>query len=659
MPRHSFVLAALLVLMGAASALARTGPNPGGRILIDPQGPGTAVRLPDRDGLLARAATPAARIAAPAAVQAVNAPLAAGAVQLDSTWYDIQDMASLGNRIVVGADGRVHVTWEDDFCNFDANGCPPNLNLPNPHPLRGMGYAYRDAVGTWHYVGKAEDPTIRGCCISEVWGGFGALGLTNDGRAIIASHMNEDGCDQRGDLYVQNTAGLQGWKAYLTPITGESYLFPQVAATPGGSFVVLGEIPLGGSYEETADFRVSRIGAEGPTFTCPTGWQGGPWTQVIPLSTFPGGRGAFPSIAASADGRVGVAVGDFGGNVYLVESSDGTFAPATLATRNLTGYSDAAITAPDSTSTQFRAYVNVHVAYNDTTPHVVWSELQARRIGGAVQFFDHRSRIRHWSPAGGATTVKQVQAGEADRYDDVDQGLTGPLCGFNTISVDWPQVGFSADGSEVYVTWLRFVDSEVDPTGDFGLPGIVTGIGFGDIAASVKRAGEPWSAAQNLTQTPMTDERFQSIAKRNAGGVAQLFYQSSATNEAGVAAIGDRGGEPGNMLRRLAYLERALAGSVLDVGDAPPASALPPLRVYPNPARGSVRFAADFARVRTGGSIEVYSAAGRRVARVSLDSAEALWNGRDAQGRALPSGLYFARLASAPETASTKFLLLH
>ena len=57
-------------------------------------------------------------------------------------------------------------------------------------------------------------------------------------------------------------------------------------------------------------------------------------------------------------------------------------------------------------------------------------------------------------------------------------------------------------------------------------------IGFGDIACSVKRTGQPWSAPQNVTQTPMTDERFVSIAKRNAGGMAHLFYQSSATNEA-------------------------------------------------------------------------------------------------------------------------------
>ena len=31
--------------------------------------------------------------------------------------------------------------------------------------------------------------------------------------------------------------------------------------------------------------------------------------------------------------------------------------------------------------------------------------------------------------------------------------------GFNTLSVDWPQVGFSADGREIYVAWLRFADA--------------------------------------------------------------------------------------------------------------------------------------------------------------------------------------------------------
>jgi hypothetical protein len=642
---RSFPLFVLALTAWAPAAETRTGPNPDGRLIFEPGRPGAVV-----------AGSAAARPAGADAAQVVNVPLAAGAVQIDSTYYDIQDMGSMGAHIVVGADGRIHVTWQDDFCENDVNGCPPNLNLPQPHPLRGMGYAYRDAQGTWHHLGKAEDPSIRSCfCVTELFGGFGSILLTNDGRAAIAQHMNEDGCDLRGDLYIQNTLNQPGWKAYLTPITDPSYLFPTAAATPGGSFVVLGEIPKAGDYSEVERFAVSRIAAEGPTFVCPTGWQGGAWTQIASPTLFLGGTPAFPQIAAASDGRVGVAVGDFGGNVFLIESSNGTFDAGTITTRNLTNYSQGTITASDSTSTEYRPYVHCAIAYNDTTPHVVWSELQARREGGQVFYYDHRSRIRHWSSVDGVSTVRQVQPGEADTYDDVDQGLAGPLCGFNTISVDWPQVGFSEDGTETYVVWLRYVDSEVDPTGNMGLPGIVTGIGFGDIMASVRRAGEPWSPAQNLTNTPQTDERFVSLAVRNPGGKAHLLYQSSATNQAGVAAIGDRGGTPGNMLRRIAYLAVPLAASNVSV-EAPAPIFASPLVASPNPARGAVRFSGA---PRAGGVVEVFSPAGRRIARLPVASGGTVtWDGRDAGGARVPAGLYFARLAGGEAGAGTRFLLL-
>ena len=54
----------------------------------------------------------------------------------------------------------------------------------------------------------------------------------------------------------------------------------------------------------------------------------------------------------------------------------------------------------------------------------------------------------HWDPIRGIEVVKQVAPGEADSFDNLDNGLNGPLAGFNTLSVDWPQVGFSSDGSE-------------------------------------------------------------------------------------------------------------------------------------------------------------------------------------------------------------------
>ena len=611
--------------------------------------PGFAPRDPERAAV---SVDPELRAGTPALL-AAPAPLPAGAVQLDSTWYDLQDMGSLGTRIVVGTDGRVHVTWQDDFCEL-GGGCPPNLNLPQPHPNRGMGYAYRDALGAWQRLGKVADPDIRNCCVTELFGGFGGIDVTAAGRAAVAQHMNEEGCDLRGNFYLEDAAGGATWAAQLTPIQSPSYLFPQVVALGNGSFDVLAEVPRGGSYDETESFAVSRFANGTTPFVCPTGWQGGAWTSVISPALFRDGRGAFPVIARASNGRAGVAVTDFGGNVFLVESSDGTFQPATLTTRNLTGTTDAMVTATDSSSTQYRAYVHCHLAYNDTIPNVVWSELQARRSGTSVVFFDHRSRIRHWTPAGGITTVYQVPAGVADRYDDVDQGLSGPLAGFNTLSVDWPQVGFSPDGGETYVAWLRFTDAEVDPTANMGLPGIVTGVGFGDIALARRSGGGAWSAPQNLTQTPTTDERFFSLAARNPGGRAHVVLQASATNEAGTAIIGDRGTSPGNLLRRIAYLERPIAGTIVAVAPPSHAPERSPLRAAPNPARGSVWFSL----AAGGGTVEILGVDGRRIARVALPpGAPARWDGRDERGRAAPGGLYLARLEGR-DGAAVKFLFM-
>jgi hypothetical protein len=359
-------------------------------------------------------------------------------------------------------------------------------------------------------------------------------------------------------------------------------------------------------------------------------------------------------IAVSSNGRVGIAVPDFGGNVQLIESSDGTFAPATITLRNLTNTTDAQVTVADSSSTQYRSYIHTHLAYNDTTPNVVWSELQARKIGSEVQFFDHRSRIRHWDPIHGITTVKQVQAGEADRYDDVDQGLAGPLCAINHITVDWPQVGFSADGSETYVAWLRFVDGEVDPTATEGLPGICTGTGFGDIAVASRGSGT-WSEPINVTSTPQTDERYFSLAARNPGGRAHILFQASATNEAGSAVLGDRGTSVPNILRRIAYIEPVISQAV-GVGESNSVP-LAAVRAWPNPARGSVSLAiAGVARANA--SIDIVSPGGRVVATVpAVAGSTVRWDGRDRSGRPAPSGLYFARVTGESGPAG-KFLWL-
>ncbi len=211
---------AFLLCTFVVAAQARTGANPPARVTLGTEGP--------RAGMGAGNG----RLALPSSAQVfVPVPLPAGAVQIDSTWYDLQDMGSLGHHIEVGADDRVHMTWQDDFCEL-GGGCPPNLAAPQPHPNRGMAYAVRDAAGTWSNLGKVTDPRLPVCCIRDLAGGFGSIAITSGGRAAIAQHLNEDGCDLRGYFHLEDAPGSSAFRGYLTPIVSPSLLFPQVVANP-------------------------------------------------------------------------------------------------------------------------------------------------------------------------------------------------------------------------------------------------------------------------------------------------------------------------------------------------------------------------------------------------------------------------------------------
>src|SRR5262249_49303374 len=144
-PLMRLVLLLLAVVFAAVSpALARESANPAGRVIRIPGG--------DVTSFTPVLATTGSESASPSSMLFNPVPLPAGAVPLDSTWYDLQDMGSLGNRIVVGPDDRVHVVYLKDFCEI-GGGCPPNLSAAQPYPNRAMGYAVRTG-GVWDMRGK-------------------------------------------------------------------------------------------------------------------------------------------------------------------------------------------------------------------------------------------------------------------------------------------------------------------------------------------------------------------------------------------------------------------------------------------------------------------------------------------------------------------------
>ncbi|MBM4119039.1 T9SS type A sorting domain-containing protein, partial [bacterium] len=99
-----------------------------------------------------------------------------------------------------------------------------------------------------------------------------------------------------------------------------------------------------------------------------------------------------------------------------------------------------------------------------------------------------------------------------------------------------------------------------------------------------------------------------------------------------------------------------------DFGPAAGASLLAGLSAWPNPARTAVgvRFAL---RAETEARLEVYDLAGRLVRRLLADRLPAgerslNWDGRDAAGRRVASGLYLLRLSAGEEVRSARVVIL-
>lgn len=84
--------------------------------------------------------------------------------------------------------------------------------------------------------------------------------------------------------------------------------------------------------------------------------------------------------------------------------------------------------------------------------------------------------------------------------------------------------------------------------------------------------------------------------------------------------------------------------------------AAPRLGAWPQPFTGSLQLAAA-ARGEGALRVEVFDVGGRRLRQLELTDGRGSWDGRDAEGRALPAGLYLLRMADASEAPLKVFKL--
>ena len=105
----------------------------------------------------------------------------------------------------------------------------------------------------------------------------------------------------------------------------------------------------------------------------------------------------------------------------------------------------------------------------------------------------------------------------------------------------------------------------------------------------------------------------------------------------------------------------AAVSAATGAGNLPPINALTVLQNHPNPFSGETTFSVGLP-ARADVRIEVYDVAGRRVRDYSLPQRAKGWStirldGRDGNGSALPSGVYFYRVRAGVEAVTNKMVI--
>ena len=223
-------------------------------------------------------------------------------VLIGQTYYDLQTNSSIGNRIVVNADGSIAATWTMEF-----------LDAGTTYPNRGTGYNY--------YTGSAwgAAPTAR---IENARTGWGEIVNTASGKETVMSHGISGG---KIDVVTRPTKGSGTWTDNITAMptatTGGNFWPRMVSSNTGDTIYAISltyPTGSGGAIYQGLDGGVvfSRSFDGGATWNL---------TNVVPTgltsNEFRGFGGDAYAITAKGS-VVAIVAGDSDKDVVMVKSTD-------------------------------------------------------------------------------------------------------------------------------------------------------------------------------------------------------------------------------------------------------------------------------------------------------------------------------------------------
>jgi hypothetical protein len=560
---------------------------------------------------------------------------------IDSTTMDHQCNGNIHQRIATVGDSALHVTA---MISYD-----PDVG----YATRGMKYFYyfNGVFTNFNYV--------EGTGVGDERGGYGSvigyyapeLGLGN--IAIVTSHPNLDGRAFGAHWYYFQDA-FQGVGAF-DPTEGpigdgvdecDDLLWPSMYITNDltGDIAMAGRTNVGNCVGLWDDLWVTHKTYGGLSWDEPISlMNAGDWIWDGPN---------VPTLAGADNGYFAIATNEWQVNVYFWDSTDGG---VTWSERqNITDYpTGVQQIPPDSTSTEYRPTRNAALAVSPGgTPHVIWTEYQARGNPadstwqpGLEDLWQYRTKLRHWDPVNGFTEIYRHPVGLADTVTQTAFAR----------NVGHISIGFGPTDDIIYAIYEGFVDADVDPTNGFG---------FGDIYVSLSTdGGATWQDRVNITNSMGSDDLYPAIARVNPQGIVQELPGFSVGNADGVNDfvmvyqnddVGGtfmRGNEPNpnfDMLYVAPVDFEAIEVSGIGNGGPNTGGGIPKTfalgQNYPNPFNPSTSISYQLAE-RSNVTLKVHNIRGQLVKELVSGVQDAgthsiQWNGKDASGNTVSSGIY-------------------
>jgi hypothetical protein len=576
-------------------------------------------------------------------------------VVLDSGYYDYQENGSMPKKIIFTSTGAAHAVWfssPDDVAGF---------------PIRNCWYYYATAGGPFARQTDAVSATRSGFPEIDIMAS--SLGLGD--AAVISCHSaDQPSAINTSTLFTDAFEGLGAFTPHFDNMgdqTGENegLIWPKIAVSQTTTGITV-----------AANVFVGTVDYQWMTYLDPDSVLAGnmdPWYNLTPdLGIFNGNAVEWPTVAASEDGTVGVILNDIGGDMRFWESPTGDFSLEDWTLTNITEFDNSELDTIDggdidSTRIGFRPWHTSDFIYDtDGVPHIVWAEgrslvdgttgeaviLASLEIGGVPWSLNYR--IKHWDPVTGTSIVYTSTRGTQDSLVNA----------VNTLPTSYPTVGVSDDNAEVYVVFNEFRDEwRDDDLADFG---------FGELFCVAATNGDTnWTepdSVMNVSNAPMMDDRFPSIARLNPDGLVHLLYVTDP--EGGNFAFNGGGALAPTTWVHLMYNAFEPPPPVAPPsgigGDDPNSSPMPMatqlMQNYPNPFNPQTTIRYNLVE-DTNVRLTIHNLRGEVVTTLVNTSQvggehTVAWNGTNQRGEKVSSGVYFYRLNVGNGNTVTKKMVM-